>query len=133
MVAAFTGLVRGLAATWCTVRIHQMNRVNSRGVVSDYGHDDSAINTVMVLLLVLLLQYTCEWLLLLILHISSGDIYVLPVLRWLGDASASYLGIIFRSIIHRLVDVCVVPGERLSVMQARSGATVGRSLNDDSM
>jgi len=37
-----------LAATRRSVCIHQMNRVNSR---SDRGHDDSAINIVMELLL----------------------------------------------------------------------------------
>jgi len=37
------GLVCGLAATWRSVCIHQMNRVNSR---SDHGHDDSTINIV---------------------------------------------------------------------------------------
>jgi len=37
------GLVWGLAATQCSVCIHQMNRVNSR---SDHGHDDSTINIV---------------------------------------------------------------------------------------
>jgi len=30
----------GLAATWRSVYIHQMNRVNSRNV---FGHDDSTI------------------------------------------------------------------------------------------
>jgi len=37
------GLVWGLAATWRSVCIHQMNRVNSR---SDHGHEDSTINIV---------------------------------------------------------------------------------------
>jgi len=33
------GLVWGLAATWRSVCIHQMNRVNS---CNGYGHDDSS-------------------------------------------------------------------------------------------
>ena len=37
------GLVCELAATRCSVCIHQMNRVNSR---SDHGHEDSTINIV---------------------------------------------------------------------------------------
>ena len=36
-------LVCGLAATWRSVCIHQMNRVNS---CSDHGHEDSTINIV---------------------------------------------------------------------------------------
>ena len=45
-----TGLVWGLAATWRSVYIHQMNRVNSR---NDFGHDDSTINTVVVIITIL--------------------------------------------------------------------------------
>ena len=41
------GLVCGLAATQCSVYIHQMNRVNSP---NDFGHDDSTINIVMVII-----------------------------------------------------------------------------------
>jgi len=41
--AKSVGLVWGLAAIWCSVCIHQMNRVNS---CSDHGHDDSTINIV---------------------------------------------------------------------------------------
>jgi len=37
------GLVWGLAATWCSVCIHHMNRLNSR---SDHGYEDSTINVV---------------------------------------------------------------------------------------
>jgi len=44
-------LVWGLAATWHSVCIHQMNRVNS---CSDHGHQDSNINIVIELLLLLL-------------------------------------------------------------------------------
>ena len=33
---------------WRSVCIHQMNRVNSR---NDFGHDDSTINTVMVIII----------------------------------------------------------------------------------
>jgi len=47
-----TGLVWGLAATRRSVYIHQMNRVNFR---NDFGHDDSTINIVMDILLLLLL------------------------------------------------------------------------------
>ena len=45
------GLVRGLAATWRSVYIHQMNRVNSR---NDHGHEDSTINIVVELLLLII-------------------------------------------------------------------------------
>jgi len=45
------GLVWGLAATRRSVCIHQMNRVNSH---SDRGHEDSTINIVVELLLLLL-------------------------------------------------------------------------------
>jgi len=38
-----TGLLSGLAATWRSVYIHQMNRVNYR---NDFGHDDSTVNIV---------------------------------------------------------------------------------------
>jgi len=41
------GLVGGLAATRRSVCIHQMNRVNSR---NDFGHDDSTINIVVVII-----------------------------------------------------------------------------------
>jgi len=43
------GLVWGLAATRRSVCIHQMNRVNSR---NDFGHDDSTINTVVVIIVI---------------------------------------------------------------------------------
>ena len=43
------GLVLGLAATRRSVCIHQMNRVNSR---NDFGHDDSAINLVVVIIFI---------------------------------------------------------------------------------
>jgi len=46
-----TGLVWGLAATRRSVYIHQMNRVNSR---NDYGHDDSTINIVLVIIIIIL-------------------------------------------------------------------------------
>ena len=42
------GLVCGLAATRCSVYIHQMNRVNSR---NDFGHDDSTINIVVAIII----------------------------------------------------------------------------------
>ena len=47
-----TGLVWGLAATRRSVYIYQMNRVNSR---SDFGHDDSTINIVVVIIIVIFL------------------------------------------------------------------------------
>jgi len=43
-----TGLVSGLAATRRSVYIHQMNRVNSH---NDFGHDDSTINTVVIVII----------------------------------------------------------------------------------
>ena len=43
-----TGLVWGLAAT--LRYIYQMNRVNSR---NDFGHDDSAINIVVVIIIII--------------------------------------------------------------------------------
>ena len=45
-----TGLVWGLAATWRSVCIHQMNRVNSR---NDFGRDDSTINIVVVIIIII--------------------------------------------------------------------------------
>ena len=68
-----TGLVWGLAATRRSVYIHPMNRVNSR---NDFGHDDSTINIVMAIVIIIVsLKYTsrghflqpagsmsCEWL-----------------------------------------------------------------------
>jgi len=47
-----TGLFWGLAATQCSVYIHQMNRVNSR---NDYGHDDSTINIVMAIIIIIII------------------------------------------------------------------------------
>jgi len=48
-------LLWGLVVTRRSVCIHQMNRVNSR---SDHGHDDSTINIVVELLLLIQLQTT---------------------------------------------------------------------------
>ena len=45
-----TGSVWGLAATRLSVYIHQMNRVNSR---NDFGHDDSTINIVMAIIIII--------------------------------------------------------------------------------
>jgi len=42
-----TGLVWVLAATRCSVYIHQMNRVNSR---NDFGYDDSTIVVVIIIM-----------------------------------------------------------------------------------
>jgi len=47
-----TGLAWGLAATWRSVYIHQMNRVNSR---NDFGHDDSTINIVTAIIVVIII------------------------------------------------------------------------------
>jgi len=44
------GLVRGLAATRRSVCIHQMNRVNSR---NDFCHDDSTINIVVAIIIII--------------------------------------------------------------------------------
>jgi len=41
----------GLAATRRSVYIHQMNRVNSR---NDFGHDDSTINIVMTIIIIII-------------------------------------------------------------------------------
>ena len=46
------GLVWGLAATRRSVCIHQMNRVNYR---NDFGHDDSTINIVMAIIIIIFL------------------------------------------------------------------------------
>jgi len=40
----------GLVATRHSVYIHQLNRVNSR---SDFGHDDSTINIVMAIIIII--------------------------------------------------------------------------------
>ena len=48
-----TGLVWGLAATQRSVYIHQMNRVNSR---NDFGHDDSIINIVMAIIIIIIIK-----------------------------------------------------------------------------
>ena len=47
------GLVWGLAATRRSVCIHQMNRVNSR---NDFGHDDSTINIVMAIIIIIIIM-----------------------------------------------------------------------------
>ena len=47
-----TGLVWGLAATRRSVCLHQMNRVNSR---NDFGHDDTTINIVMAVILIIII------------------------------------------------------------------------------
>jgi len=46
-----TGLVWGLAATRRSVYIYQMNRVNSH---NDFGHDDSTINIVMAIIIIII-------------------------------------------------------------------------------
>jgi len=47
-----TGLVWELAVTRRSVYIHQMNRVNSR---NDFGHDDSTINIVMAITIIIIM------------------------------------------------------------------------------
>ena len=49
-----TGFVLGLAATWRSVYIHQMNRVNSG---NDFGHHDSTINIVMAIIIIIINKY----------------------------------------------------------------------------
>ena len=44
------GLVWGLAATRRLFCIHEMNRVNPR---NDFGHDDSTINFVVVIIIII--------------------------------------------------------------------------------
>ena len=56
------GLVWGLAATRRSVYIHQMNRVNSR---NDFGHDDSTINIVMAIIIIIIIGHWRNYLLLL--------------------------------------------------------------------
>ena len=51
-----TGLVWGLATTWHSVYVHQMNRVNSH---NDFGHDDSTINIVMAIIIVIINKQHC--------------------------------------------------------------------------
>jgi len=46
-----TGLVSGLAATWRSVCIQQMNQVNAR---SDFGHNDSTINIVVAIIIIII-------------------------------------------------------------------------------
>jgi len=46
------GLDWRLAATWRSVYIHQMNRMNSR---DDFGLDDSIINIILLIIIILLL------------------------------------------------------------------------------
>ena len=54
------GLVGGLAATRCSVYIHQMNRVNC---CNDFGHGDSTINIVVDIIIIVVsfcMQYLCS-------------------------------------------------------------------------
>ena len=46
-----TGLVWGLAVTRRLVYIYQINRVNSR---NDFGHDDSTINIVVAIIIIII-------------------------------------------------------------------------------
>ena len=45
----YTALVWGLAATRRSVYNHQMNRMNSH---NDFGHDDSTINIVVLIIII---------------------------------------------------------------------------------
>ena len=47
----------GLTATRRSVYIHQMNRVNSR---NDFGHDDSTINIVMAIVIIIIIITGCH-------------------------------------------------------------------------
>jgi len=49
-----THLVWGFAATRRSIYIHQMNRVNSR---NDFGYDDSTINTVVTIIIIITTHY----------------------------------------------------------------------------
>ena len=49
------GLVWGLAATRGSVYIHQINRVNSR---NDFGRDNSTINTIVIISIIIIFQPT---------------------------------------------------------------------------
>jgi len=46
-----------VAATWRSVYIHQMNRVNSH---NDFGHDDSTINIVMAIIIIINDNVGCQ-------------------------------------------------------------------------
>ena len=48
------GLVWGLAATRRSVYIHQVTRVNS---CNDFGHDDSTINIVMAVIIIIIIRF----------------------------------------------------------------------------
>ena len=48
------GLVWELAATWCSVCIHQMNLVNSH---NDFDHDDSTINIIMLIIIICIIIF----------------------------------------------------------------------------
>ena len=55
-----TGLIWGLAATRRSVYIQQMNRVNFR---SDFGHDDSTLNIIIIIIIIFRPRYSVprEW------------------------------------------------------------------------
>ena len=55
-----TDLIWGLAATRRSVYIHQVNQVNPR---NDFGHDDSTINTVMAIIIIVTIITDYIWLL----------------------------------------------------------------------
>ena len=55
-----TDLIWGLAATRRAVYIHQVNQVNPR---NDFGHDDSTINTVMAIIIIITIITDYIWLL----------------------------------------------------------------------
>ena len=82
------GLVWGLAATWRSVCIHQMNRVNSR---NDFGHDDSTINIVVVIIIII-----------------SVAMFHMKWVHWLPSRSSLFtydLSVCFTSIVNRLSPV----------------------------
>ena len=71
-----TGVVWGLAATWRSVYIHQMNWMSSR---NDFGHDDSTINIVMAIIILYYYYST------LIMMVLNGDWFHWHVIQVIID------------------------------------------------
>ena len=53
LTAQVSWLGLGLTTTQRSVYVHQMNRVNSR---NDFGHDDSTINIVMAIIIIIIIN-----------------------------------------------------------------------------
>jgi len=90
------GLVWGLAATWRSVCIHQMNWVNSR---SDHGHEDSTVNIVVdccyyiIIIVIIWTAYNTWFLGPIWAHNPKGSWSVLPFLhRWPKSVPILYNG-----------------------------------------